>query len=320
MGYSLYAPGKRGRSWYLRAYHRGQKHEVSTGKFDRADAEKFAIDFMAQLARDHIAPEAQLTTDFPTALAGYQAFAQPRAVDASLFKRLARYFGETPIDRIDHKAMVEAAHKLYPGRSNATKNRNVIVPMAAILHYAGDLHRFPLFKVSERSQREPANPDDVGRLMRALKGHKRLVIAVLFETGLRITDALNLRARPGEGTPRIASIDKTDERILLALSPELQAEIAASPRYRGEFIFPWRTRSGVYKWLWPLRRKLKIEWYPHMSRHALATDLRAGRIPDRAAADHGGWKSVKSLHRYQHYTPVILEGRSASKLLQRTKG
>jgi hypothetical protein len=38
----------------------------------------------------------------------------------------------------------------------------------------------------------------------------------------------------------------------------------------------WRTRSGVYQWLRPLCRRLRVTFTPHMARHHLGKRLNAG--------------------------------------------
>ena len=225
--------------------------------------------------------------------------------------------------------MVAAANKLYPGRSNATKNRNVIVPMAAVLHYAAaqkrcPYQRFPAFWVSKKSNRRPADPRDVQRLLRVLDTpetvHKYILIAILFETGLRLEDCFDMQAPAGQGKPRIVKVKKTDSRIMPDLSDGLMARIAAAKRFKGEHLFNWTKRWSVYNWQRPLCRKLGIQWTPHLSRHALATDLQIAGIPDRQAADHGAWADVRSLHRYQHFAPVKLANRTSDALLQREMG
>ena len=49
-----------------------------------------------------------------------------------------------------------------------------------------------------------------------------------------------------------------DEEVFAALANDSDKE---------GYVFPWRTRSGVHKWLRPLTRKLKVTFTPHMARH-----------------------------------------------------
>jgi hypothetical protein len=58
-----------------------------------------------------------------------------------------------------------------------------------------------------------------------------------------------------------------------------------------------------------------VAYSPHLSRHALATELQRRRIPDKEAAQYGAWRDPRSLHRYQHADPTPLENRSAGELV-----
>jgi site-specific recombinase XerD len=320
--YQLYPPGKRGPSWYFRFDFKGRRLERPTGELDRESAERYVIQYLADLykAKEQQAARREIVT-FADALAAYRAFKPPRAVDEPLFDKLEQRLGDTAVTDIDHSLLVDTANALYFRRSNATKNRSCLVPAAAVLHYAAsqrwcDWLRVPLFKVPLKTNRRPASTDDVMRLLAEVDGPKWLIIAVIFETGLRITDALYLTADRGEGKVNAVRIAKTDDWMQPFFSEELEAKVAASERYDGDHLFPWRTRSGVYKWLLPLRRRLGIHWHPHLSRHALATELLRRGVPDRDAAAYGGWADTKSLHRYQQHAPARLVGRSAYALLR----
>ena len=64
-------------------------------------------------------------------------------------------------------------------------------------------------------------------------------------------------------------------------------------------LFPWRTRSGVYKWLRPLCERLEVKFTPHMARHYLGKELNrsgAGLKTIMGALDHS---SATSSLRYQ---------------------
>src|SRR5579883_3541382 len=42
-------------------------------------------------------------------------------------------------------------------------------------------------------------------------------------------------------------------------------------------LFPWRTRSGVYKWLRPYTKALGLRFTPHMARHSVGRWLNQDR-------------------------------------------
>lgn len=330
-------PGKRGANWYIIGRDTSGRFEYSTGQRTRGRAEAFAEQFLAERARRRV-PGRSETVAFDAA-AGFYKAAKPHLskVDIRLVDAVARHIGNVDCRRVTHATLVEAANALYPRGSNATKNRKVISPAAAILHYAAeqewcDDRRFAKFAVSRKSNREPAS-DDTMRLLLANcasparkhpngrkhdhnQAHKRVLLAMLYELGLRISDTLRMEwsgidLRAARARVRIS---KTDDSASLELSPALVAMIANLPR-RGGRLFPWSTTRGVYAWLKPLRERLGVTYTPHMSRHALATAASDANIPDKKAAELGVWRDPRSLHRYQHVKPDAIPGRNAGILM-----
>lgn len=164
----------------------------------------------------------------------------------------------------------------------------------------------------------------MAKLLAAASGIERIFLSVLYETGLRVTTALAIGREPSRIDYRKAAIytpsGKTDELIRIEISRELARDLkrlsktTARPDGR---IFPWGDRHNVYRWLRPLCCKTGVRYTPHQSRHALATELLDREIPDKQAAEHGAWRDVRSLQRYQHVRPKRLADRSAGRLLKR---
>lgn len=74
---------------------------------------------------------------------------------------------------------------------------------------------------------------------------------------------------------------------------------APEPIVREGWVFPWRTKSGVYAWLRPLRQALGVTFTPHMARHSVGkrhNDAGAGLRTIMARLGH---QDVKSSIRYQ---------------------
>jgi hypothetical protein len=316
--YKLIAPGKRP-YWYIRGTFGGRRHEVSTGQTDRKSAEKWAAQYYTEFLSDAL-PGAGEQVTFARAARAFMEWKRPGKQDQQLIQAVAAWFKDKPLDEVRHAQAVEAANALRANASGPTKNRKVIVPIAAIMHYASEqgwveYRRFKKFPESRRSPRKPAQDQNVAKLLKAVDGHKRAILAVLYETGLRITDAINIEweAVNLPAGRLAAKVGKTDDKIVIPLSAALVAVLAGLPK-GGRYVFPWRTRRGVYAWLKPLREKLGVEYTPHQSRHALATAALDAGIPDRQAADLGAWRDVRSLHRYQHVKPTMIGGRSIDTL------
>ena len=336
MGYKLFAPGTRrnNATYVVRGTVGGRRFEARTDATTREDADKWAIRFIAGL--ESSAPAGPVLT-FAQAAQAYIALKRPRPDDEKHILLLARWFADKPLIEIIGADLVAAAHALKPKVSDATKNRAIITPGSAVLHYAEEqgwcpYRRHRRLKVSRRSPRRPASEDAMRALLANTTGHRHLLLAWLYETGMRITDSLrlhdadldlkNCRARVGSS--------KTDDHGEIELSPELRAMLANTPRcaggkvfpwrdrhgvYRwlrnpGGKVFPWRDRHGVYRWLRKLTKRLGVVYTPHLSRHALATDLRALGWDMKAIAERGIWRDERSAGRYTHHRATGTPGRS----------
>jgi integrase len=319
MRYKLIPPKQRGRKfWYYRGKVGDKRVEYSTGASDRAGAEAWAFDFHTRIKGR---PAAGSPIKYPVAAAAYRAFKKPKGKEIARHDRLDAHFENWDIGDMKHAHLVEAANVLFPKGSAGTKNREVISPASAVLHYAADqewcaYRKFRRFKEARRSNRKPVSDADMVRLLNATEKHKRLFLMLAYETGLRLGNILALRADQLDLSNASLTVDvtKTGDRIALRLSPSLVAMLANTDRCEGGKLLPWHTPSGVYKWLWPLRKALGVHYTPHLSRHALATDLLKAKVPDRIAAAAGAWQDERSLHRYQHVETGDLPLRDSGEL------
>lgn len=337
------APGKRSPFWTIVGRDSLGRIEASTGQRTREHAEAWGDLFLRERAGGRV-PGAGETVGFATAAAHYAAFKNPSRHNAKLIDDVARHFGDIDCRTMTHAMLVGAAHALRPRGSDATKNRKVIVPAAAVLHYASaqrwcSYERIAKFRESRRSTREPASDDDMRLLLANVEApprsskfarkrdhqvaYKRVLLAMLYELGLRIMDTLRIEwQRIDLQAKRVRiRISKTDDFASLELSPELVIMLANLPRHTGR-LFPWSTTRGVYAWLKPLTKRLGVKYTPHMSRHALATAASDAQIPDKRAAELGVWRDTRSLHRYQHVRPDAIPGRGVSSIagVRRDKG
>jgi integrase len=337
MPYRVHPPGRGYACWYVRGTDAGGRFERSTGQENRRKAQDWADEFVAERARSRV-PGAGAQVGFSDAAEFYKAFKNPSKADIRLIDAVARHFGDTNCRTIVHAQLVAAANVMKPGRADSTKNRKVIVPAAAVLHYASkqkwcEYQRIEKFEESRLSNREPATDETVIKLLEHIEdpprksplgrkgdpnlAHKRLLIAMLYELGLRITDLLQLewRAIDLPACRVMVRIAKTDRKASLQFSEVIAAMLANLPVREGR-LFPWSTRRGVYAWLSRLRDRAGVYYTPHQSRHTLASDALAKGIPDKKAAELGVWADPRSLHRYQHVRPDAIPGRDAGALLE----
>lgn len=335
MQYNLQRPGKRGPWWYIRwTDANGRRRERSTGSDTREGAQTFAQAYFGELERRRT-PGAGETVGFPRAAEAYKAFANLSALDAILVDRLAAYFSDNDDCRtLTHAHLVGAANALQPGRADSTKNRKVIGPGAAVLHYASgqrwcEYSRIRKFWVSRISNRSPATDATMALLVEHLEdpaeklapqwhgvdpnlAHKRLLLAMLYEMGLRLGAYLQMDWSHIDLEARTVAVrvTKSDKMATISFSPVIRTMLGVLPTKTGP-LFPWSTSRGVYAWLDRVKERAKVHYTPHLSRHALATAADAAQIPDKRAAELGVWSDPRSLHRYQHVRPDAIPGRDA---------
>lgn len=339
MPYKLCPPGTRGPCWYVRGTDAGGEYEASTGKDAERHAKKWVEEIYLPDRARRRTPGAGEPVAFAVAAQHYKS-ANPdlSKVDIRLVDAVAAELGELDCRSITTARLVEAANDLKRGRKPSTKNRAVIAPAAAVLHFAAEQEwcsykRIKKFAESRVSSREPAADDTMAKLFRHLEdpaeemapqwfgvdpnlAHKRLLLAMLFEFGLRLGDYLRIEwPRINLQTGRLkVRIAKTDQWVTLTASHVIVTMLANLPGKQG-LLFPWTTNRGVYAWLDRVKKRAKVRYTPHQSRHAMATAAGEQRIPDGEAAKLGAWADPRSLHRYQHVRPEPIPGRNAGFLV-----
>lgn len=336
----LIPPGRRGPYWYWRGTCPEGAFEYSTGETTRRRAEAWVEDYRRKQACRRL-PGAGEPIAFDRAAEAYKAFANLSRQDARLVDRVAAWFGNKDCRALTHADLVDAANAMMAGLADSTKNRKVIGPAAAVLHYAAeqgwcDYRRIKKFWVSSKSTREPASDDVVALLLANVEAvrtnkrgrkrdyqleAKRLLLVMLYETGLRLGHLLSLEWRHVQlaAGQIVVRVPKSDETASVPVSEVVVAMLGSRFPKTGR-VFPWSTNRGVYGWLKPLTERLGVTYTPHMSRHRLATDADAAQIPDKKAALLGVWKDPRSLHRYQHVRPDAIPGRTAATLLGNGRG
>jgi integrase len=335
MGYKLLPPGTRrnNTTYIVRGTVGGVRFEERTGQTDREDADLWALDYITKLKSLGPAPK---TVTFGDAARAYMAWKKPRTDDEKWIFRLIDWMGSRDVREIKADDINKAADALCVRRSkkkahiplsNETRIRYVYTPCSSILHYAAEQDwcvyrriRRPSF--SRRSKRAPASDATVRLLLSNTSGHQHLILAWLYETGQRISDSLHLMRSDvdlGKCVARVGS-RKTDDRGEIGISHGLAAMLNAAPHLPSGRVFPWDDRWAVYRWLRPLCKRLGVQYTPHQSRHAMATDLRALGYDMRAIAERGLWRDERSAGRYVHHRSTAVPERGVVLLLGQTGG
>jgi len=319
---TYYAPGKRkgNRTYVVRGYVNDEQVEKVLEATKLTDAKKEWGNFAANIRGR--APDEIVT--FEHAARAYMAWKKPRRDDAKWIEKLIGWMGQRDVREIKSDDIRQAADALCPHVQPETQVRYVYTPASAILHYAAEQDwcayrriRRPSF--SRRSKRSPARDSTMRMLLANTTGFQHLLLAWLYETGQRVGDTLRTMRGDvdlGLGIARVGS-QKTDDRGEIGLSPELVAMLANAPHLPTGRVFPWRDRHGVYRWLRPLCKRLGVQYTPHQSRHAMATDLRALGYDMRAIAERGLWRDERSAGRYVHHRSTAVGERGVVLLLRK---
>ncbi len=326
----LLPPGKRkgNRHYIARGTVGGRQIEFTTGTADKAIAERVAAAAFAKFVASPSQPIIGRT--FRYVAEAYVAFRYPALTDAETAKmrggdpelrekvaqtkraidqinRLVTVLGHLPLEAISHADLVAAAESLCPSHKASSKNKLVIAPAAAILHYAADnkwcaYQRFKRFKEPRAITR--AIPIDAARrLVEIAEGHPRALLVFLLRQGMRISDTIAVtwgQINLDAGTIEVR-IRKTDQYVTKALHPEALAALAALPVNTDpqDRVFPYCNRWAVYRVLTPIALAAGVEFTPHMARHSLGKWLNASGAGLRTIMDTLDHADPKSSMRYQ---------------------
>lgn len=327
MPLKAYPPGTRkGNKFYIiRGRLDGKPREFAT-KFPAGTPRKTLNAFIAEIEQEVRAqasssrvPRPGEGATFRRAVDLYIAAKDPRPEDIQRLDRLCaatssdpndeRVFGEYQLVEILHPVVVDIARTMLPNCMASTLNRQVIVPVASVIHYAADEAKIcPYIKLKKFKEPPPetraVDRDTVAMIIAAAPaGPKRLLMLWLFRQGNRISEPLRITWDDIDLSQRTVRtiITKPIRRVRVKpLADEVFEMLSAVPEEaRVGHLFPWKTRWGVYEWLHPLREKIGIPHFtPHMARHTLGTELNAAGVGLRTSMEALDHLSEKSTMRY----------------------
>lgn len=210
----------------------------------------------------------------------------------------------------------DLANEIYPRAKPATKNRQILVPITAVLNHAAERgfcapFRPRRFKVLE-VYKDAVDRSWIERFRQhASHDHLAALALFMFQTGARIGEAISLTPHAIDYENRVARIPKAKNGHPHAyhLSEQMAAELRSLPIKKG-LVFGYRSRHSVYKaWRTSCARAGIAYVPPHQAgRHSFATEMIVRKGVDVATtAKLGGWRSAKVLlDAYTH--PGDLQG------------
>lgn len=308
--YQLIPPGKRRGNpfWIVRGRRpNGREFEATTGCADAEDARRTAATIYARIWAEGPPAAKPLVATFGDAADAYIRYRKPAHAELHRVERLRLLLGVLPVGDVGQEDLVRAVNQHPTAVGGATLNREYVRPFAAILHYARDARMRGDIRIRAFKERAPsvrvADKAQVALLIANAKTEpQRLLLHWLWEIGSRLGDTLRLSWPDVDlqaSTVRLTIGKRGGASVILPLPATLRARLANVPDKRGR-LFPWATKSGVYRWLGPLCAKVGVMFRPHDARRALATEHFDAGADARLVQELMGHGSVRSTMRYRH--------------------
>jgi integrase len=304
--------------WIIRGTLRGVRVEESTGTSEKWAAEETRAKREAEILRESIYGRVA-TFDFAQASLSFLEEGGSRRFIGPVLD----HFGTTPLRHIGQEAVDNAASKLYPQASNATRNRQVYTPVSAILQHAARKGWCPRPVFSRPKMSKVAmrwlKADEAERLIEACSPHLQPLVIFLLYTGARAGEALWLDWSNVDLKRRHVTFPKTKNgdprgvplhsRVVAALEalPGREGPVFRTP-YGAPYARPAPdddsdTSAGSRikrAFAGACRRAAIHDFTPHGCRHTWATWHYQANRNLTALQSLGGWKTLSMVMRYAH--------------------
>lgn len=237
-------------TWYVRGTVAGQSVYESTGTDRRDLAEAYKSQRETELWKRQVFGARAVVT-FAEAVSSYLSAAPRSPNQAALVSRLLTHFATTPLGQIK-QAQLDRAYQvlLRPGALPATRLRNVLTPLRAILEHAAfrDWCDRPAFEVPRQPEPRIAylTPPQATALVHGAAPHLRPLLVFLITTGARMSEALELDWRHLDLAAARARLvkTKTGRERHVDLPPAAVAALSQLPHREGRVFRPGRARRA----------------------------------------------------------------------------
>jgi integrase len=194
----------------------------------------------------------------------------------------------------------QASMDLYPLAKNSTRNRQVIVPMLAVINHCAELNLCPPMKMKRFKVETKIKQPVTLEWINAFKTHADRVdigtlALFLFATGARISEALAVRWGDIDFKKRTVLIrqSKLGNERSAHIPVELFIALANLPKNVEPFAIAYTTARDAWD------RAVKAAGIEpltfHSCRHGFATALHDKGVGVKTIAKLGGWKSAQHL-------------------------
>ena len=220
--------------------------------------------------------------------------------------RITAIIGDRPLGSIVPFDISELASHLYPDASNATRNRQVITPVRAVMHHAYDRGWAPLvrlrnLKAELPARKKAASPAWLHAFTRQCEhdGLPHLAALVLFmsQTGARVSEAIRLTWEHVDLVRRTALLTKTKtgSNSTRFLTDQLVDRLHRLNRQSApqDRVFRYTSRFSVNERIKAVCDRAGISYKPSHTcgRHAFANNSLDLGLDIKSTMDAGDWKS-----------------------------
>lgn len=294
--------------WHYRGTVAGNRLRGSCRTANRELAARIASEIENRQFKRHLdGPEEVLT--FPQAVALYLKAGKS---DRFLTK-LEDYWKDTKVKDMTPGAIKQCAIDLYPDSSGATRNRQVLTPMVAIINHCAELELCSFIRIKTRFSFEAAIKRPVTlNWLDHFCAHAEPVCAALavfmFATGCRISDARRIKWSDIDFQSRTVhfSNTKNKKQRFAHIQKRLLVALANLSRDKGPFEYPETTLRVA--WDRSIAKAAQAAGENgfqrltfHSCRHGFATKMLHDGIDPVTVADRGGWSSAEQVLRtYGH--------------------
>jgi integrase len=292
--------------WQITGTVAGQRVRESAGTTDRKLANEKRAALETRLIRGEVFGQRAVVT-FAEAVESYLDTAKPGPGDSALIAKLLVYFGARRLSEIDQQAIDGAVKALCrPDAAPATKLRNVITPLRAILTHSAvrgwcdrPAIETPAGATGTKRTRW-LRPAEYRALVEHAAPHLRPLIVALTCTGARLSEALYLDWSDVDLAHRRATLrdvkgSRHEERDrIVELPPAAVAALATLPHREGAVF---RTDAGA-----PYAQHADDTQYGGQIKRAWSTAC-------RLAGFAGAWRETEKGNRWwqpEDVTPHVL--------------
>ncbi|MGN6149252.1 MAG: tyrosine-type recombinase/integrase [Rhizomicrobium sp.] len=304
----------------VRGTYLGQYVDRSAKSSERNVAVKFLKRLKQEIERGVFVAPGEPT--FMDAAVNYMAATR----NERFMKAVLVVLAEMPLRSITQQVVDELAIRLYPKATPATRNRQVHTVVSAVLKYAGvdrKIRRPKGWRGSQRTHWLSAEQAfSLFDAARHIDVEFELFLRLLCYTGMRLSEALNLKVARLELDNAIAYIEvtKNGDPRGVHLPPHIVEALNAHPRgidRKAEKVFRFTKCGRLYSLLATAKKRagddLSFVTF-HTLRHTYATWMRRyGKLDTKGLIATGAWRDEDSASRYIH-TVASEESRRADLL------